>query len=84
MMRFGQRREAKGSIAAGQGNRKDSGGSFQKRTVYSSKSLQKKARGVYMTGTMQELREKLFPTPSQAVNKGQRELKKPGRKNAKI
>lgn len=84
MMRFGQRREAKGSIAAGQASRKDSGGSFQKRTVYSSKSLPKKARGVSMTGTMQELREKLFPTPSQAVNKGQRELKKPGRKNAKI
>lgn len=36
-----------------------------------------------MTGTMQELREKLFPTPSQAVNQGQRELKKPVRKMLK-
>ena len=48
MMRLGQREEAKGSIAAGQGNRKDSWGCFQKRTVYSSKSLPKKARGVFM------------------------------------
>lgn len=82
MMRFG-RGETKGSIAAGQGNRKDSWGSFQKRTVYSSKSLPKKARGVYVTGTMQKLREK-FPTPSEAINQGKRELKKPGRKNVKI
>lgn len=36
-----------------------------------------------MTGTMQELREKLFPAPSPAINQGQRELKKPVRKMLK-
>lgn len=36
-----------------------------------------------MTETMQELRGKLFPKPSQAVNQGQGELKKPGRKMLK-
>lgn len=83
MLRLGQREEAKGCIAAGQKNRKDLWGCFQKRTVYSSKSLPKKARGVYVTGTMQELREKLFPTPSQTINQGQRELKKHLRKMLK-